>query len=277
MSNLSNTLTSITFDRSAVYTDTKKIQNAYDSQGFVIIKGLITAELISEIMESVDSIFLNQYIKKFNSYSRIDDRMFKLYKEDNESFINASKVIQWLPSLHRLGLNAQIFQMLGILGIKTPTICTRPVLFHHHPELASTDTYHMTPPHRDYMTLQGSTNAVVVWLPLRELNEGMGYLHVIPGSHKRPIKFAGYKEGFAVEEGTQDTDYIQLPVDVEDTIFFNSLLVHKSGRNMTTRIRFSANFRYNDLSDDEWIKRNYYTPYTYKHDIKDPYIPKLGE
>ncbi len=42
-----------------------------------------------------------------------------------------------------------------------------------------------------------------------------------------------------------------------DALFMNSFLVHRSGTNVTDRIRLSMHFRYNDASESTFISRKY--------------------
>jgi len=46
--------------------------------------------------------------------------------------------------------------------------------------------------------------------------------------------------------------------------FFSTLLVHRSGNNVTESIRWSCHFRYNNLLDKSFIQRGYPHPFTYK-------------
>ena len=66
-----------------------------------------------------------------------------------------------------------------------------------------------------------------------------------------------------VDKFTKD-DFISFNVKQGDLILFNSFLVHKSGNNITDKIRWSCHMRYNDLEDKSFIKRGYPHAYIYK-------------
>jgi ectoine hydroxylase-related dioxygenase (phytanoyl-CoA dioxygenase family) len=71
-------------------------------------------------------------------------------------------------------------------------------------------------------------------------------------------------EGFGMVDRFKDGDFISVEMGVGDVIFFSSYLVHRSGNNSTDSIRWSANFRYNDVDDVCFIARKFPHPYIYK-------------
>jgi len=61
-------------------------------------------------------------------------------------------------------------------------------------------------------------------------------------------------------------------VKAGDTLFFSSLLVHRSGNNITDKIRWSVHFRYNNAMEETFGQRRFPHPYTLK-----PYQELLSE
>ena len=62
-------------------------------------------------------------------------------------------------------------------------------------------------------------------------------------------------------------------------LFFSSLLVHQSGTNMSSSIRWSCHFRYNNLLEPTFIARGYPHPYLYRpqEELITPNFPSLAE
>jgi ectoine hydroxylase-related dioxygenase (phytanoyl-CoA dioxygenase family) len=112
--------------------------------------------------------------------------------------------------------------------------------------------------------MQGSLNAIVVWIPLVDINEQLGALRVVPGSHREGLLESQPDEWYRHIEGTSDADFLSVEVRAGDALFFSAFLVHASGDNTTDAIRWSCHFRYNDLAEATYVARNYPSPYVYK-------------
>ena len=116
-------------------------------------------------------------------------------------------------------------------------------------------------------------NGLVCWIPLTDVTDEMGSIHISPESHK---------EGFVnkTRERKENSSYTtQIPVPQElvekykdqnvpvkagDVIFFNMLLFHRSGKNISNKVRFAIQGRFhkataNDFAPFDLI--NYYNPF----------------
>ena len=68
-----------------------------------------------------------------------------------------------------------------------------------------------------------------------------------------------------LKEESKEEDFISISnLEAGDIVFFNSKLVHKSGNLSCNDIRWTAQFRYNDLLESNFIERGYPHPYVYK-------------
>ena len=201
----------------------------------------------------------------------ISDELFnklidKLFLEVIESFSNSGKQVQHLVSLHSLSLNRKILELLNEISIKTPVISTRPVLYFNHPNLAKKKVYHTVDAHQDWRSMQGSLNAVVIWIPLISINKDLGALEILPGSHLDGLRTDHIENGFGMVKLSYEEceKLIQVEVEAGDILLFSSFLIHQSGNNITDKPRWSCHFRYNDLDDETFINRKYAHPYIYK-------------
>jgi len=242
-----------------------KTQQLYQDQGFIILKNFLSPFTIDMVKESAYKIFVNQMQAPSGEETK---DMVALFQDDQAAFINCGKHAQHTYRLHELGLDPRIILTLQkVMGFTAVNICTRPVIFFNHPNLATKDIYHSVPPHQDWASMQGSMDSVVVWFPLVDVSKEMGALQVVPGSHKEGLIATEVIESFGVTHKYKEEDFIDVPLNRGDALFFSSFLVHKSGHHQSDKIRWSCHFRYNNMDDPDFINRKYPHPYIYK--VKD--------
>ncbi|MCR9253801.1 MAG: phytanoyl-CoA dioxygenase family protein [bacterium] len=246
----------------------------YKEEGYIKINGFFQKDTINRILEESKLVFAQQMINHglAESAKIIDDNdlfenmMFELFRKNFEAFSNCGKQVQHLISLHRLSLSEKIEAELRKLGLGFPNISTRPVLFFNHENLAKEKVYHTVFTHQDWRSMQGSLDSVVVWIPLIDITEKQGALRILPKSHKNGLVAQTLERGFGKVElsKSERAQMISVEAEVGDALFFSSLLIHESGVNSSGNIRWSTHFRYNNLEDDSFIKRNYPHAYIYK-------------
>jgi hypothetical protein len=192
--------------------------------------------------------------------------MRDMFKEDRERFINCGKQIQHNIDLWQLAVSNRIVDLLHELGLERPNICTRPVLYFNHPDLAEEPIYNSVPAHQDWRSMQGSLNSLVVWIPLVDCDRKNGTIRVLPGSHKQGLLPGKLDHGFWTVDLTpeQQAQMVDVDVKVGDLVVFNAFLVHASGDNQSDEPRWSCHFRYNDLNEQTFINRGYPNPYIYR-------------
>jgi hypothetical protein len=110
-----------------------------------------------------------------------------------------------------------------------------------------------TPPHQDFIHIQGTTKVWTCWFPLGDCPRELGGLAILRGSHKSgllPVKEADGAGG--LESWLCSTDYEWLEHDYEmgDVLTFSSYTVHKALPNtMGNRIRLSCDYRYQNARE----------------------------
>ena len=106
--------------------------------------------------------------------------LFQLFEQHQADFVNACKQIQHRISLHRLAVDSRIVAALGELGLEFPNINTGPVLYFNSRHLAREEVYWRVFAHQDWRSMQGSLDAVVVWIPLVDIDTALGPLESCP-------------------------------------------------------------------------------------------------
>lgn len=103
------------------------------------------------------------------------------------------------------------------------------------------------PLHQDllYFPFRPTERIVAAWTAMEKVSRDNGCLIVVPGSHKTELLEHGYpdweggvnKAYVGIMGVTPEVQYVHLPMEKGDTVFFHPLLWHGSGRNRTTRFR----------------------------------------
>ena len=248
----------------------ESLLSQYQQNGFIHFKSFFPPDEVEQVRREAKQVFINQMIHHGILPSHAPDEqqfeaaMTEFFRLDQAAFINCGKTCQHLINLHRLSLNEKLIQQLNAFGVQTPVICTRPVIYFNSRHLAQSEVYYRTPPHQDWRSMQGSLNAMVVWVPLVDVNEALGALEIVPGSHRWGLLPSEQDEWYRKVAEAERFTYQSVEVAAGDALFFSSFLLHRSGNNITDAIRWSCHFRYNDLSEETFIARRYAHPYIYK-------------
>lgn len=233
-----------------------------EKDGYIILKNFFDKEYIQTLRHKAESVFEIQF-NHFGYTGDFKENMIQLFNEHESVFINCGKIIQTgLLELYKLPLEDKLINTVKNLGIEFPNLCTRPVLFFNHPKLAKDIVYYKTPPHQDWSSMESSMDSIVVWVPLVDVNKENGSILIYPGTHKLgPLPFKS-NGGFA--EVKIDGEIIQPELEVGDIAIFSTLLIHSSGDILNDTIRWSCHYRYTNMLDQDFIKRGFPNPYTYK-------------
>lgn len=220
-------------------------------RGYCLVENLFSRSEIASIREDMNFIF-----SQFSGGRKVDDLfLMELFKNDIDAFVGCAGLCQKLPSLYRLAGSEKIRQVLIELGIKFPTLNTKPLVSFSSKNTAKSEAYWKIAGHQDYPSNLGSINGITLWMPIQDTYEDLGPLEVAPDSHK---------DGVLEHSGTppvlvnDNFDYISVPMKLGDALFFDTKLVHRSGLNKTDdKIRWSMHFRYNDVCESSYIDRKY--------------------
>jgi len=108
-----------------------------------------------------------------------------------------------------------------------------------------------TPPHQDFIPIQGTADTITAWFPLHDLPAELGGLEVAAGSHQKgvyefePALGAG---GLAITDSLAET-WTGGPFAHGDVLLFHSLTAHRGVPNTGDALRLSVDARYQRASD----------------------------
>jgi ectoine hydroxylase-related dioxygenase (phytanoyl-CoA dioxygenase family) len=155
--------------------------------------------------------------------------------------------------------------MLPNFGIDLPSHATKPVILFSAKNLA--DDHHFywkSKPHQDWAGLRGSLDSTVAWMPLIPLTPNLGYLEIVKGSHTNGLHHH-VPSGPTVEIKKQlKYKFSAIPMELGDVLFFSTFTIHRSGTNTSDFIRWSANFRYDNVREDCFVQRKFPNSFIYK-------------
>lgn len=256
-------------DSEKVELDTQYLKTHFETQGIVLIRDFFPKEKIEGLRKDAEKVFERQFTN-YNYSGDFRQNIQKLFEEDFETFVNCGKTIQQgLWSLYELAVDQKIKKILSKLGLESPNLCTRPVLFFNNKRLAKDSVYYKTPPHQDWSSMQSSDNSVVIWVPLIDVNVQNGSVIFYPKTHLLgPLEYERIG-GFAkvnIPKGYMNP--IQPEMNIGDIAIFSTLLIHESGEIGDDSIRWSCHFRYTDLDSQDFISRGFPNPYEYKPTYK---------
>ena len=260
----------------------------YKTNCYVRLKGFLDIDYLKEIRLEAKACFTRQLtrigysLNKSSTEKDFEQWLYRLFNEDYDAFLGAAKLCQHTVSLFRLSTNHGLINILKEVGIKQPVICVKPIMYFNSRHISKIEGHYKTPAHQDWRSMQGSLNSAVIWIPLVNINRNLGALEVIPKSHRRGLLPTEKDEWFRHihPDCINNDDFLSLDVKAGDIVIFNSFLVHRSGNNDTDSIRWSLHCRYNDASEETWIKRKFIHPYKVYHhnkEISDENFPSVDQ
>jgi phytanoyl-CoA hydroxylase len=249
----------------------------YKKNGYILIKGFFEKKLIEKIFAEIREVYAIQLSHFFNitiekslamSEEEFSQQMYRLNDKDPEAYVNCGKQAQHIMSLHALGASEKVTELLQALGLKRPVISVRPCILTQNPRIDKSGDkgkYWRLPTHQDWYYSMGSLDSLNIWLSWVPCDKALGAMEMIPGSHLWGLQDAK-DEGFFGEmtEKFADERFISLDTEPGDVLLFYSILVHRSGTNSTNRLRWSTQFRYNNLYEPTFIDRKFPNPFIYQ-------------
>ena len=205
-------------------------------------------------------IIRKEFIKTFNQLSLIktkknirnDSDIIRLYKSKNRKvWTSVYDLLKFNINLYNFSGSDFIYEIAKNTGIKYPYFSTKPYVRVDMPN----DGKHSFKAHQDYPFNLGSLNSIVIWIPLQQTKIKNGCLKIVPGSHSEKKIFKNNKNLLINDKNLAFED---IECKLGEALVFSQFLIHKSGENSSNKIRFSLQFRVNDLCDKNYAKRYFF-------------------
>jgi phytanoyl-CoA hydroxylase len=249
----------------------RNLRDAFNRDGYVVARKLLQPSAVEGVLSECRGVLRLQAERHglpgaSKDGPQFDAALAELFRTSIGSYLAAAKLTQYLPSLHRLGVDGPVLDFVRLLGIDRPVISTRPVVHIVSDDLKVPGGYHRTPPHQDWRSVQGSLDALVVWVPLVPVEAGSNALEVAPGSHRLGLlPTVPHAFGTTVADGhIADNAYVPLDVKPGDAVVFSMFLAHRTGLSKRPGVRWAVSYRYNNLDERSFIMRDFPNPYIYR-------------
>jgi Phytanoyl-CoA dioxygenase (PhyH) len=245
-------------DSTPLLSDPEALRARGERDGFLFFKQLLPKEPLLEVRRQIlEIVARNGWLKKgtklmdgigdIAAIARSDkaDKALKYIGVGRQAYID----IQSLEDFHLLAHHPRLLALYR-------TLFKGPVL--PHPRniarvLLPAPSFAPTPPHQDYIYIQGAHSFWTCWFPLGDCPMSLGGLSLLRGSHREDVlKVAKARGAGGFESLLCDMDYTWFQDDYEcgDVVTFPSHLVHKALPNRQKgRIRLSCDFRYQPARD----------------------------
>ena len=220
-----------------------------ECQGYLFFSALIDPAPILEIRRDIVSI-----LQQVGWIDADTDPLQALTSHQpcvsgNPEFSRVYDMIQRLESFHSLAHYPSLFNIVEILlqanVLLQPSNIAR-VIFPCNLEQT-------TPPHQDYVHIQGSPNVWTAWIPLGDCPQQLGGLSVLVGSHHLgilPVSKSLGAGGLRTNIETSNLEWASSPFNCGDVLFFHSHTVHQGLSNLSgNQLRLSVDYRYQKASD----------------------------
>ena len=166
----------------------------------------------------------------------------------------------------------EIKEICKDFGISEPFINSDPLAMLHINSNKLDKIFEMTnsPWHQDWLSMQGSINSIVIWIPLLDITDDTGGIKIIEASHKEGLLPSKNDSWFAKVEGDlskfNKNLYFEPKLNAGDALIFSSLLVHKTALPRiynTNSVRLTLQFRISDYSCDLLRDNNWHFKYNH--------------
>ncbi len=259
------------------------MKQQFKKDGYIILKNFFSKEEINAIYAEARSLFALQIENILGKKVDINDKetfekaMIEFFETDFNTFRNTGLQAQHLISLHRLGTEEKLINLLKSVGYEFPSIAVRPSMQFNSRHLSKGGSHWKLGAHQDWRTGQGSLDSIVMWFPMVDCGADLGSLQIIPASHTWGL-FDADTSGYlgSIQTDIPEESYVQTEFEVGDLLIFSAFLVHRSGNNITDNIRWSIQLRYNNILEPTFLERGIPMPYIYKPeaDLVTPNFPR---
>jgi hypothetical protein len=173
--------------------------------GYLFFRGLLPATAVSEVYDAILAICQACNWADSAGHAQGQPRL-----EGRPEFWEVYDQVQCLEVFHALAHRPELLQIIEILVQETPFAHPRNIARISFPQAEN----FTTPPHQDYVHIQGTPDVYTAWIPLSDCPQALGGVAVLAGSHTHdilPVHKASGAGGLGV-----DTDHLSLSWHTSD-------------------------------------------------------------
>ena len=258
------------------------IIESYTKNGFAIVKNIVPAQRINSLLENIFNLFckystdyqeLKNMEKPWNT-ELFHKKLIEFRQKDPESFGAIYDSLKTSLTLTQLITDNKVVDFVAkFLKIKPSDLSiSEPMCRLDVPN----DKRNALDWHQErsfFPQNRNGLNGLVCWIPLTDITEEMGPMHISPRSHaegqlklsNKTKKNMSYTTQIPVpEEFVSKYEDLAVRANAGDAVFFNMLLFHRSGQNISNKVRLATQGRFHTSTADDFIPFdliNYYNPF----------------
>ena len=231
-------------DMSALAEDVDALRRRMDEDGFGLFRGLVPKDEVLELRRLI--------LRMFDARGWLlpgtdpEEGIVSPSIDEVESYASNGADKRAYQDVYRMKEFHQLAHHPAIVGL-CEKIFGEPA-FVHPRNIARLMAPHReaapTPPHQDYIYIQGTRTTYTCWLPLGDCPRNLGGLSLMRGTHKLdilPVRSASGAGHRSVVLDEVDHDWVEGDLEAGDAILFHSHTVHRSLPNLTRdRVRLSC-------------------------------------
>ena len=227
----------------------EQLRERANEDGYVFFRDLVDQASIKELRGDITRIigeagWLDDGTDPFDGISTKEARLNR-----TPEFIPVYDAVQCLESFQTTAHNDELLdvaeKLLGEPGMPQPSTIVR-MIFPNRQE-------HTTPPHQDFVLVQGTPEVWTCWIPLGACPQSLGGLAVLKGSHRLgvlPVYEAQGAGGLRIEADALQGEWHFSDFELGDALFFHSKTAHQGLPNVSgNRLRLSVDYRYQKKTD----------------------------
>lgn len=214
-----------------------------NEEGYLFLRGLLPKAAVQELYDAILCI-----CQRCGWADQQGHAQGPAHVEGSPGFWAVYDQVQCLELFHALPHRPELYKVIEMLVQEQPFLHPRNIA-----RIVFPQTEHFTtPPHQDYVHIQGTPNVYTTWIPLSDCPQALGGVAVQARTHHAGIyevhKASG-AGGLGVETDHLDLPYYTVDYQVGDVLLFHSHTVHKGLPNRTAdQLRVSVDYRYQGLS-----------------------------
>ena len=246
------------FDATPLLNDPAALRHRAEQDGYLFFKRFLPSEPLLELRRQMLEICashgwlapghdLMEGIVDEAAINQVpDDQMRTDIGVSNEAYWAVQKLELFHTIPHHPRLLSLYRDLFGKEVIPHPRHIARMITCHR--------SVFPTPPHQDFIHIQGTPQTWTCWFPLGNCPREMGSLTALRGSHRNgvvaiaPAQGAG---GMAAILCPHEIDWVEGDFELGDVLTFNSCTVHRALRSQhRDRIRLSCDIRFQASDED---------------------------
>jgi len=258
------------------------IIESYTKNGFAIVKNIVPAQRINSLLENIFNLFckystdcqeLKNMDKPWNT-ELFHKKLIEFRQKDPESFGAIYDSLKTSLTLTQLITDNKVVDFVAkFLKIKPSDLSISEPMCRLDVPNDKRNTLDWHQERSFFPQNRNGLNGLVCWIPLTDITEEMGPMHISPRSHaegqlklsNRTKKNTSYTTQIPVpEEFVSKYEDLAVRANAGDAVFFNMLLFHRSGQNISNKIRLATQGRFHTSTADDFIPFdliNYYNPF----------------